>query len=73
MPPYRAPLWQASFWSVYKSLVINCSQEAGLLRGTCGMRRSGEERLIPVDAWRVFTRLTWLLSPRFWLFIFKNN
>jgi len=54
---------------VYKSLRINCSQEAGLQRGTCGMRRSGEEGLIPVDARGIFARLTWLPWPVFWLFV----
>lgn len=54
---------------VYKSLLINCSQEAGFLRGTCGMGRSGEEGLIPVTARRIFARLTWLLEAGFWLFV----
>lgn len=51
---------------------MDCSHKAGLMRGTCGMRRSGKEWLIPVNAREISARLSWLprLSPG--LFLFKN-
>jgi len=49
MPPYGLPCSRRRSGLVYR-ILMNCSQAVGLLRGTCGMRRSGEEGLIPVNA-----------------------